>query len=31
LYRCVDQHGKMTAEATLNHLTIVDMEPGGEQ
>ncbi len=27
LYRCVDQHGKMTAEATLNHLTIVDMEP----
>ncbi len=27
LYRCVDQHGKMTAEATMNHLTIVDMEP----
>ncbi len=27
LYRCIDQDGKLTAEAVLNHLTTVDMEP----
>jgi hypothetical protein len=27
LYRCIDQDGKLTAEATLHHLTIQDMEP----
>ena len=27
LYRCVDEEGRLTAEAALNHLTIVDMEP----
>ena len=27
LYRCVDEEGQLTAEAALNHLTIVDMEP----
>ena len=27
LYRCVDEDGQLTAEAALNHLTIVDMEP----
>ena len=27
LYRCVDQDGKLTAEAKLHHLTTRDMEP----
>lgn len=27
LYRCIDQDGKLTAEATLHHLTTQDMEP----
>ncbi|MDA1099300.1 MAG: MaoC family dehydratase [Proteobacteria bacterium] len=27
LYRCIDQDGKMTAEAKLHHLTTRDMEP----
>lgn len=27
LYRCVDQDGKLTAEAVLHHLTTKDMEP----
>ncbi len=27
MYRCVDGHGKLTAEAVLHHLTTVDMEP----
>jgi hypothetical protein len=27
LYRCIDQDGKLTAEATLHHLTAQDMEP----
>ena len=27
LYRCLDEDGQLTAEAALNHLTIVDMEP----
>ena len=27
LYRCVDQDGKLTAEAVLHHLTTRDMEP----
>lgn len=27
LYRCIDQDGKLTAEARLHHLTTQDMEP----
>ncbi len=27
LYRCIDQDGKLTAEAKLHHLTTQDMEP----
>ena len=27
VYRCIDQDGKLTAEATLHHLTAQDMEP----
>lgn len=27
LYRCIDQDGKLTAEAKLHHLTLEDMEP----
>jgi acyl dehydratase len=27
VYRCVDGNGKLTAEATLHHLTLEDMEP----
>ena len=26
-YRCIDQDGKLTAEAVLHHLTVEDMEP----
>jgi hypothetical protein len=26
-YRCIDQDGKLTAEAVVHHLTTEDMEP----